>query len=322
MLSFDDYGDIAARLDDVVAGKRWAAHEPRDRRKLLPLTPAARPGNASVAQPGHGTCPARPRFPRGDRLPRGRDPGPARRGGARPPGRGSCGGGSAARPPRRSRSPRAATGGAASAPSRRSAARSSPARRPTWSPRPAGWPSTASASCAWSARTRPPTARTWATCGCWRRCCRSSPAVPGIARVRVSYLQPAEVRPGLVEVMAATPGVAPYFDLSFQHASGTVLRSMRRFGDGERFLGLIDQIRAAGPGRPGSAPTSSSASPARRRTTSSELQRVPDRGPAGRHRRLRLLRRGRHRGGRRCPASWTRTRSPAGSRTWPPWPTS
>ncbi len=45
-------------------------------------------------------------------------------------------------------------------------------------------------------------------------------AVPGIARVRVSYLQPAEVRPGLVEVMAGTPGVAPYFDLSFQHASG------------------------------------------------------------------------------------------------------
>jgi MiaB/RimO family radical SAM methylthiotransferase len=72
-------------------------------------------------------------------------------------------------------------------------------------------------------------------------------AVPGVARVRVSYLQPAEVRPGLVEVMAGTPGVAPYFDLSFQHASGTVLRSMRRFGDGERFLDLIEQIRELAP---------------------------------------------------------------------------
>jgi ribosomal protein S12 methylthiotransferase len=71
--------------------------------------------------------------------------------------------------------------------------------------------------------------------------------VPGISRVRVSYLQPAEVRPGLIDVMAGTPGVAPYFDLSFQHASGTVLRSMRRFGDGERFLALIDQIRALVP---------------------------------------------------------------------------
>jgi ribosomal protein S12 methylthiotransferase len=72
-------------------------------------------------------------------------------------------------------------------------------------------------------------------------------AVPGIARVRVSYLQPAEVRPGLVEVLAGTPGVAPYFDLSFQHASGPVLRAMRRFGDRERFGQLIDQIRTLAP---------------------------------------------------------------------------
>ncbi|MEP7025541.1 MAG: MiaB/RimO family radical SAM methylthiotransferase, partial [Actinomycetota bacterium] len=72
-------------------------------------------------------------------------------------------------------------------------------------------------------------------------------AVPGIERVRVSYLQPAEVRPGLVQVMTSTPGVAPYFDLSFQHASGAVLRSMRRFGDRERFNGLLGQIRSAAP---------------------------------------------------------------------------
>src|SRR5439155_20258639 len=38
-------------------------------------------------------------------------------------------------------------------------------------------------------------------------------AVDGIARVRVSYLQPAETRPGLVEAIATTPGVAAYFDL-------------------------------------------------------------------------------------------------------------
>jgi len=72
-------------------------------------------------------------------------------------------------------------------------------------------------------------------------------AVPGIARVRVSYLQPAEVRPGLVEVMTSTPGVVPYFDLSFQHASGPVLRAMRRFGDRERFCALLDQIRRLAP---------------------------------------------------------------------------
>jgi ribosomal protein S12 methylthiotransferase len=68
-------------------------------------------------------------------------------------------------------------------------------------------------------------------------------AVPGITRIRVSYLQPAELRPGLVGVMTSTPGVAPYFDLSFQHASGRILRAMRRFGDGPRFCALLDQIR-------------------------------------------------------------------------------
>src|SRR6185369_11907150 len=72
-------------------------------------------------------------------------------------------------------------------------------------------------------------------------------AVDGVDRVRVSYLQPAETRPGLVEAIASTPGVTPYFDLSFQHASAGVLRRMRRFGDGERFLGLLEQIRAASP---------------------------------------------------------------------------
>jgi ribosomal protein S12 methylthiotransferase len=69
----------------------------------------------------------------------------------------------------------------------------------------------------------------------------------GIVRVRVSYLQPAEVRPGLVEAIAGTPGVAPYFDLSFQHASESVLRRMRRFGGTERFLALLESVRALAP---------------------------------------------------------------------------
>ena len=72
-------------------------------------------------------------------------------------------------------------------------------------------------------------------------------AVDGVDRVRVSYLQPAETRPGLVEAIATTPGVTPYFDLSFQHASATVLRRMRRFGDPDSFLGLLDQVRSFAP---------------------------------------------------------------------------
>jgi len=65
--------------------------------------------------------------------------------------------------------------------------------------------------------------------------------------VRLSYLQPAEMRPGLIQALTATPGVAPYFDMSFQHASSTVLRRMRRFGNTESFLDLLTRIRAAAP---------------------------------------------------------------------------
>jgi len=72
-------------------------------------------------------------------------------------------------------------------------------------------------------------------------------AVDGIERVRVSYLQPAETRPGLIRAIATTPGVAPYFDLSFQHASNPVLRRMRRFGDPESFLDLLEQVRRQAP---------------------------------------------------------------------------
>ena len=72
-------------------------------------------------------------------------------------------------------------------------------------------------------------------------------AIDGVERIRLSYLQPAEMRPSLLQAMISTEKVVPYFDLSFQHASGTVLRRMRRFGDGEKFLHLIDQIRALSP---------------------------------------------------------------------------
>ncbi len=71
--------------------------------------------------------------------------------------------------------------------------------------------------------------------------------IPGIERVRLSYLQPAEMRPSLLQAMIETEKVAPYFDLSFQHSSPTVLRRMRRFGDSEKFLHLITQIRALSP---------------------------------------------------------------------------
>ena len=71
--------------------------------------------------------------------------------------------------------------------------------------------------------------------------------IDGIKRIRLSYLQPAEVRPSLLQAMVSVDKVVPYFDLSFQHANSDLLRSMRRFGDGEKFLHLITQIRALNP---------------------------------------------------------------------------
>jgi ribosomal protein S12 methylthiotransferase len=66
-----------------------------------------------------------------------------------------------------------------------------------------------------------------------------------VDRVRLLYLYPSELGDRLVEAIAAT-GV-PYFDLSLQHVSRPLLRRMRRWGDGERFLGRIRSIRAAHP---------------------------------------------------------------------------
>ena len=71
--------------------------------------------------------------------------------------------------------------------------------------------------------------------------------ISGIERVRVSYLQPAEMRPSLIDAITGIDKVAPYFDLSFQHASAATLRRMRRFGDRDKFLELIESIRSRSP---------------------------------------------------------------------------
>lgn len=71
--------------------------------------------------------------------------------------------------------------------------------------------------------------------------------VDGVERIRVAYLQPAELRPGLVTAMLGNDRVADHFDLSFQHASTAVLRRMRRFGGTDAFLELIGRIRTASP---------------------------------------------------------------------------
>jgi ribosomal protein S12 methylthiotransferase len=66
-----------------------------------------------------------------------------------------------------------------------------------------------------------------------------------VDRVRLLYLYPSDLSDALIDVIGAT-GV-PYFDLSLQHVSKPLLRRMRRWGDGGRFLQRIDDIRGREP---------------------------------------------------------------------------
>ncbi|MEO6987094.1 MAG: 30S ribosomal protein S12 methylthiotransferase RimO [Aquihabitans sp.] len=66
-----------------------------------------------------------------------------------------------------------------------------------------------------------------------------------VARTRLLYLYPSDLTDGLIDVICET-GV-PYFDLSLQHVSRPLIRRMRRWGDGEKFLARIADIRAREP---------------------------------------------------------------------------
>ncbi|MBO0715229.1 MAG: 30S ribosomal protein S12 methylthiotransferase RimO [Acidimicrobiales bacterium] len=66
-----------------------------------------------------------------------------------------------------------------------------------------------------------------------------------VARVRVLYVYPSGLTDSFIDAVVAT-GV-PYFDLSLQHAARPLLRRMRRFGDGTRFLERIEAIRRRAP---------------------------------------------------------------------------
>lgn len=72
-------------------------------------------------------------------------------------------------------------------------------------------------------------------------------ALDTIERVRLMYLQPAEIRTELLDTIAHNPKVASYFDLSLQHVSGDVVKRMARSGDHQAFTELITHIRTLDP---------------------------------------------------------------------------
>ncbi len=218
VLGFDSYAQIDARLDDVLAGRTIAAHQPSDRRVLLPISPTQRPAAAAeVAVPGHAWGPTTAR----------------KRLGNSPVGYLKL----------------------ASGCDRRCTFCAIPSFRGAFVSRP---PADVLAEADWLARhgvrelvlVSENSTSYGKDLGDLRSLEKLLPqlaAVEGIEWVRVSYLQPAELRPTLLQALGSTPGVLPYFDLSFQHAATPVLRRMKRFGSVEAFADLVGSARELAP---------------------------------------------------------------------------
>jgi ribosomal protein S12 methylthiotransferase len=62
-----------------------------------------------------------------------------------------------------------------------------------------------------------------------------------VERTRLLYLYPSDLSDALIDVIGSSD--VPYYDLSLQHVSKPLLRRMRRWGDGDRFLRRIAAIR-------------------------------------------------------------------------------
>ncbi len=238
ILGFDDYPDIAAKLRSIVAGETHHPHTPSDRRRLLPISPVDRDASA-ISIPGH----------QNDQAPEVTAPADLA----------EIGVGAPATGPRTVRrrldSGPMAPLKLASGCDRRCTFCAIPSfrgsfvsRRPSDVVGEARWLATQGVKELFLVSENSTSyGKDLGDLRLLETLLPELSGIDGVERVRVSYLQPAETRPGLIEAIASTPGVVPYFDLSFQHASATVLRRMRRFGDPESFLGLLERIRALAP---------------------------------------------------------------------------
>ena len=238
VLGFDSYADMSSHLTSILNGNKPTSHVPSDRRLLLPLSPASRQDSAvSVAVPGHGGATLLATVPESVTI-----QGPVPASGPRV---------IRARLDDRPWAPLKIASGC----DRRCAFCAIPMFRGAFVSR---RPSDVLAEARWLgehavkeillvSENSTSYGKDLGDLRLLETLLPELAAVEGIGRVRVSYLQPAEIRMDLLDVMASTPGVVPYFDISFQHASEPLLRRMRRFGSPEAFLELIDQVRARAP---------------------------------------------------------------------------
>jgi MiaB/RimO family radical SAM methylthiotransferase len=218
ILGFDDYQDISARLSTIIDGGKIKTHTPKDRRTLLPIAPADRADKKAAAQIDSPS-------PLGTVLRKRLDNAPI------------------------------APLKIASGCDRRCSFCAIPyfrgsfvSRRPTEIIEEAKWLADNGVSEIYLVSENTTSyGKDFGDLKLMEKMLPDLSKIDGIKRIRLSYLQPAEVRPSLLQAIVSVDKVVPYFDLSFQHANGDLLRSMRRFGDGEKFLHLITQIRALNP---------------------------------------------------------------------------
>jgi ribosomal protein S12 methylthiotransferase len=244
VLGFDSYADMSSHLTSILNGNKHISHVPSDRRRLLPLSPASRQASAgSVALPGHGgslSMPAELLVSTAPAIETIEGPAPAS--GPRI---------IRARLDGRPWAPLKIASGC----DRRCAFCAIPMFRGSFVSR---RPADVLAEARWLgehdvreiflvSENSTSYGKDLGDLSLLETMLPEIARVDGIERVRVSYLQPAEIRMDLLDVMASTPGVVPYFDISFQHASESLLRKMRRFGSPQAFLDLIDQVRARAP---------------------------------------------------------------------------
>jgi ribosomal protein S12 methylthiotransferase len=73
-------------------------------------------------------------------------------------------------------------------------------------------------------------------------------AIPNLMWLRFLYAYPNKITGRLLETIAKHPNICTYLDVPLQHASGPVLKTMKRGANADIFLKTIEKVRATVPG--------------------------------------------------------------------------